>query len=111
MIRRPPRSTRTDTLFPYTTLFRSCGPPYPVPEVVFDEHGIASAFRSHEEAILDALAEADRGLHPGYPHEVVNTMMEARYPDESRRYPQPRLLRSDREIGRASGRARVGQYV
>src|SRR3546814_19225522 len=26
MIRRPPRSTRTDTLFPYTTLFRSSGP-------------------------------------------------------------------------------------
>src|SRR3546814_6973713 len=26
MIRRPPRSTRTDTLFPYTTLFRSYGP-------------------------------------------------------------------------------------
>src|SRR3546814_2440645 len=28
MIRRPPRSTRTDTLFPYTTLFRS-------PSIVF----------------------------------------------------------------------------
>src|SRR3546814_2279401 len=27
MIRRPPRSTRTDTLFPYTTLFRSA--PHP----------------------------------------------------------------------------------
>src|SRR3546814_3078654 len=26
MIRRPPRSTRTDTLFPYTTLFRSVFP-------------------------------------------------------------------------------------
>src|SRR3546814_5040966 len=26
MIRRPPRSTRTDTLFPYTTLFRSLEP-------------------------------------------------------------------------------------
>src|SRR3546814_11751806 len=26
MIRRPPRSTRTDTLFPYTTLFRSLPP-------------------------------------------------------------------------------------
>src|SRR3546814_10049341 len=26
MIRRPPRSTRTDTLFPYTTLFRSVRP-------------------------------------------------------------------------------------
>src|SRR3546814_4719394 len=25
MIRRPPRATRTDTLFPYTTLFRSIG--------------------------------------------------------------------------------------
>src|SRR3546814_1290789 len=34
MIRRPPRSTRTDTLFPYTTLFRSRpqsrSPPRPV---------------------------------------------------------------------------------
>src|SRR3546814_15229070 len=29
MIRRPPRSTRTDTLFPYTTLFRSA----PRPEI------------------------------------------------------------------------------
>src|SRR3546814_8832110 len=28
MIRRPPRSTRTDTLFPYTTLFRSDRVPF-----------------------------------------------------------------------------------
>src|SRR3546814_4569951 len=28
MIRRPPISTRTDTLFPYTTLFRSAGLPH-----------------------------------------------------------------------------------
>src|SRR3546814_4920681 len=28
MIRRPPRSTRTDTLFPYTTLFRSSRSPH-----------------------------------------------------------------------------------
>src|SRR3546814_18235652 len=33
MIRRPPRSTRTDTLFPYTTLFRST-----------DLHGFVEAF-------------------------------------------------------------------
>src|SRR3546814_9122523 len=41
MIRRPPRSTRTDTLFPYTTLFRSalmCPPsvaasPFPAPSL------------------------------------------------------------------------------
>src|SRR3546814_13626237 len=31
MIRRPPRSTRTDTLFPYTTLFRSPRPETPAP--------------------------------------------------------------------------------
>src|SRR3546814_8469462 len=29
MIRRPPRSTRTDTLFPYTTRFRSCSLAFP----------------------------------------------------------------------------------
>src|SRR3546814_2350173 len=32
MIRRPPRSTRTDTLFPYTTLFRSHGAAAAVPD-------------------------------------------------------------------------------
>src|SRR3546814_12985088 len=36
MIRRPPRSTRTDTLFPYTTLFRSTR--------VHREHGRAHGF-------------------------------------------------------------------
>src|SRR3546814_6276693 len=30
MIRRPPRSTRTDTLFPYTTLFRSLKQPHEI---------------------------------------------------------------------------------
>src|SRR3546814_8051918 len=36
MIRRPPRSTRTDTLFPYTTLFRSneVPPPTSVPSAI-----------------------------------------------------------------------------
>src|SRR3546814_16855336 len=37
MIRRPPRSTRTDTLFPYTTLFRSVVPG----ELVDDAHADA----------------------------------------------------------------------
>src|SRR3546814_10933757 len=36
MIRRPPRSTRTDTLFPYTTLFRSAGPLCDSGDVYFD---------------------------------------------------------------------------
>src|SRR3546814_14701279 len=40
MLRRPPRSTRTDTLFPYTTLFRS-----PQLTCVFVDHGL---LRHHE---------------------------------------------------------------
>src|SRR3546814_911002 len=35
MLRRPPRSTRTDTLFPYTTLFRSGFQPYLRPTGIF----------------------------------------------------------------------------
>src|SRR3546814_14890761 len=37
MIRRPPRSTRTDTLFPYTTLFRS-GLPAEVADAIRDHY-------------------------------------------------------------------------
>src|SRR3546814_10294763 len=47
MVRRPPRSTRTDTLFPYTTLFRS--------RMVGDIGGTA----------LDAIGETDRGPQRG----------------------------------------------
>src|SRR3546814_10425844 len=39
MIRRPPRSTRTDTLFPYTTLFRS----FIVPKFLVKEDGTLGA--------------------------------------------------------------------
>src|SRR3546814_4177484 len=44
MIRRPPRSTRTDTLFPYTTLFRS------------------RLAEDHLEALLERLADHDLAL-------------------------------------------------
>src|SRR3546814_8764964 len=38
MIRRPPRSTRTDTLFPYTTLFRSRGQAeFGIGQLLFEE--------------------------------------------------------------------------
>src|SRR3546814_12637009 len=39
MIRRPPRSTRTDTLFPYTTLFRSHGAAAQRRLLAADRHG------------------------------------------------------------------------
>src|SRR3546814_1091234 len=51
MIRRPPRSTRTDTLFPYTTLFRSIG-------ARIDDDAVMAAARGLDPA--DQLAFAVR---------------------------------------------------
>src|SRR3546814_12253188 len=48
MIRRPPRSTRTDTLFPYTTLFRSRPP-----------KRAASSSTARTEAIVMGMREDD----------------------------------------------------
>src|SRR3546814_1460216 len=44
MIRRPPRSTRTDTLFPYTTLFRSQAQ-RPLGGILLLEQGAAAAIQ------------------------------------------------------------------
>src|SRR3546814_9261677 len=60
MIRRPPRSTRTDTLFPYTTLFRS------VRQLAHGEGGVEAAVAARDaDALesLDALARAFDHLH------------------------------------------------
>src|SRR3546814_4228525 len=54
MIRRPPRSTRTDTLFPYTTLFRS---------LIGEEQsviGMRNKERSSMEGMHNATPEARR---------------------------------------------------
>src|SRR3546814_5841571 len=48
MIRRPPRSTRTDTLFPYTTLFRSV-------ERVLDTQRYARLTKALGSARMDCL--------------------------------------------------------
>src|SRR3546814_20877524 len=56
MIRRPPRSTRTDTLFPYTTLFRS-----------FD---VDSAHARREDAVFEQVA-------PGAEHQRERHQPEA----------------------------------
>src|SRR3546814_10835303 len=44
MRRRPPRSTRTDTLFPYTTLFRSIAAAVPAPATSPFELGVLGSF-------------------------------------------------------------------
>src|SRR3546814_6366718 len=48
MIRRPPRSTRTDTLFPYTTLVRSRGDLFVDGEKIEDNGDIATLRRIHQ---------------------------------------------------------------
>src|SRR3546814_7937465 len=63
MIRRPPRSTRTDTLFPYTTLFRS--------------GGIAHDFNNMLAVVVGGLALARRKLHQDPAHaerHIANAM-------------------------------------
>src|SRR3546814_17231091 len=69
MIRRPPRSTRTDTLFPYTTLFRSpvgvgvgvgvgegvgvgVPPPPPPPQEVSNSAPIAAKAAERKRGVL-----------------------------------------------------------
>src|SRR3546814_6706504 len=46
MIRRPPRSTRTDTLFPYTTLFRSDRPEHDRRQHAGDDQALVQ--RAHD---------------------------------------------------------------
>src|SRR3546814_4201125 len=58
MIRRPPRSTRTDTLFPYTTLFRSAARRTdPVVERVVDQRQADD----RAEAFADRVAQIPAG--------------------------------------------------
>src|SRR3546814_12055267 len=58
MIRRPPRSTRTDTLFPYTTLCRSARQPAPIGEGARVLIRVAAVIRRH---ILRPLAPQRAG--------------------------------------------------
>src|SRR3546814_1214851 len=51
MIRRPPRSTRTDTLFPYTTLFRSQERYVLSGFPIFDSQGTLVGYRGKAAAI------------------------------------------------------------
>src|SRR3546814_4170838 len=60
LIRRPPRSTRTDTLFPYTTLFRSVSSSTPTdfqPRLLMS-HGGSPVTKPRTDA----------GPHTGWPH-------------------------------------------
>src|SRR3546814_10064468 len=61
MIRRPPRSTRPDTLFPYTTLFRSCRRGRPCVGLV------AVGDQGQREARVHAPSQGDQAHRPAQP--------------------------------------------
>src|SRR3546814_7806890 len=74
MIRRPPRSTRTDTLFPYTTLFRSRGIE-PVERAVAERIDLDGIDERSSLRLLDRFAVG--GAHPGYRRRgASNSVME-----------------------------------
>src|SRR3546814_12081476 len=109
MIRRPPRSTRTDTLFPYTTLFRSrsnCG--VPMPDEKQDGRKLQVANARPEDsgrglARLSRMTMAALGLEEGDTVEIIGKRSTAA------RAVAP--YKEDEEIGRASCRERVCQDV
>src|SRR3546814_15096442 len=103
MIRRPPRSTRTDTLFPYTTLFRS--PVDAVHPVADRPLQIEAARRVEQQAEAVAAAQhRQRGRRGTIDGEAIG---------DGRFRPQPlRLSARDLDkIGSASCRERVCMYV
>src|SRR3546814_14299769 len=66
MIRRPPRSTRTDTLFPYTTLFRSTA----LKDIVAHRTQLLTdyqnaAWAARYRRLVDAVAAAEARATPG----------------------------------------------
>src|SRR3546814_13215560 len=72
MIRRPPRSTRTDTLFPYTTLFRS----QPV---------VATVPVAPAPAAVDVeLRAIERALQAGYARNATDDELEALWAQRQR---------------------------
>src|SRR3546814_114447 len=90
MIRRPPRSTRTDTLFPYTTLFRSdLGLALPGAVLHQDHHPFDPGDQVHRTAhALDHLA----GHHPvgqvalvGDLHRAEDRQVDVAAPDHGKR--------------------------
>src|SRR3546814_5138588 len=77
MMRRPPRSTRTDTLFPYTTLFRSTGTLESVVSCIFPglqspPSAAGECFQRPEAALVIHLAVAlDPVAHVQEVHALV----------------------------------------
>src|SRR3546814_19860760 len=110
MIRRPPRSTRTDTLFPYTTLFRSDA-------LVLIDLGNAQQRCGDHDAARNSWNKAAQ-LAPGHPMPPYNLgrslQLEGRTDEAIGMLSRAAELApafAPAQIGRASCRERVGQSV
>src|SRR3546814_18962005 len=111
MIRRPPRSTRTDTLFPYTTLFRS--PVAAAPQSSASSVRSLNAIQTWRSLLL---AHLER--HKRYPRRArwrrQEGVVHLRFAmDREGHVLAAQIARSSGhdEIGRASCRERVCPYV
>src|SRR3546814_14934529 len=116
MIRRPPRSTRTDTLFPYTTLFRSLSSRAPPitrsgnPRLIDLAKVTALIEEIAAEDVLPRFqALAAHEIHEKAAGEVV-TVVDVAVEKRLTARLTDLLPGSLVEIGRASGRERVCQY-
>src|SRR3546814_10792150 len=69
MLRRPPRATRTDTLFPYTTLFRSL---YRLPGIGGMERSLAVLGAVNPVGEIPASQHRDRPLDHAHVHVLEN---------------------------------------
>src|SRR3546814_20787712 len=110
MIRRPPRSTRTDTLFPYTTLFRSPVGAVEVGEVLLAQRlALLHALRHRAGGLADQqFLEAGEGRAVEDRAFVVSVLLQ---PLDLLAFDRDRalVLVDAVKIGRASCRERVCQ--
>src|SRR3546814_14174777 len=106
MIRRPPRSTRTDTLFPYTTLFRS------LPRGAA-RNALDSALWSLEARLSQRPVWQLAGLGPPRPLATAYTisLADPAVMEAAARNAAAAGYALPQEIGRGSCRERVCQYV
>src|SRR3546814_20489050 len=107
MIRRPPRSKRPDTLFPYTTLFRSHGQQQIEVMDEGDAHRQQGAYTDHpqlESAHREGDGEPCRERHGDHFTRAIDG-------GEPGGIVQTETQRAAHEIGRASCRERGCQYV
>src|SRR3546814_14965733 len=112
MIRRPPRSTRTDTLFPYTTLFRSYEEHSDEKRLAYNANWTcrSHAFKKNimkDDLIVEAVADGD--------NDAIRAILADVCSLTNMGFAAVARVTEDRwiacqEIGRASCRGRGGQY-